>query len=217
MTRIDHLVVAAHDLAQGIDYLRSTLGIEIPPGGFHQTMGTHNHLMKLGDEIYLELISINPEAEIPQHPRWFALDEQMMRASLRQSPRLITWMVNTPDILRLTRQSSFATGTISSLTRNNLHWKVTLSDDGRLLANGLLPQVIEWQSTPHPAHAMADLGCRLHALDLYHNRLDWLHVHLKSLNAFNLVTLHEISDSESPYLAATIKTGNGLKVLSSLI
>ncbi|MEE8364674.1 MAG: VOC family protein [Gammaproteobacteria bacterium] len=43
------MVIAADSLEQGVDYVRSTLGVDIPRGGVHQTMGTHNHLMQLGN------------------------------------------------------------------------------------------------------------------------------------------------------------------------
>ena len=65
MNNLDHIVVAADSLKQGVDYIRSCLGIEIPKGGFHRTMGTHNHLMQLGNDAYLEVITIDPEAEAP--------------------------------------------------------------------------------------------------------------------------------------------------------
>ena len=83
MNRLDHIVVAAESLQQGVDYLRATLGVELPKGGFHQTMATHNHLMQLGDDAYLELIAIDPDTAAPAHPRWFALDQASMRARLQ--------------------------------------------------------------------------------------------------------------------------------------
>ena len=45
----DHLTVAALTLEQGIAYVQRALGVAIPPGGTHPLMGTHNHLMRLGD------------------------------------------------------------------------------------------------------------------------------------------------------------------------
>ena len=32
-------------------------------------MGTHNLLMRIGDQVYLELIAIDPEAPTPGRPR----------------------------------------------------------------------------------------------------------------------------------------------------
>jgi hypothetical protein len=217
MNRIDHIVVAAHSLEQGIEYIQAELGVDIPEGGFHATMGTHNHLMQLGNEVYLELIAINPDADIPRHPRWFALDERLMRESLKQKPRLITWVMNTPDIESIRQVAGFDIGKPTALQRNNLRWQFALPDDGRLLGNGMLPYVIQWHSRPHPANTMADLNCRLQSLQIHHNRTQWLQQQLESIGAQALVEIHQLDDTQSPYLSARIETPGGLKTLNSRI
>ena len=68
-TKIDHLVIGAESLIQGVEYVKSCLGVEMPFGGVHVKMGTHNHLMRLGDGIFLEIIAINPEIDPPNRPR----------------------------------------------------------------------------------------------------------------------------------------------------
>jgi hypothetical protein len=45
-TRIDHLVIGAADLPQGIDYVKECLGVDMHCGGVHEKMGTHNHLLQ---------------------------------------------------------------------------------------------------------------------------------------------------------------------------
>jgi hypothetical protein len=217
MNKLDHIVVAAHSLEQGVEYLRETLGVDIPKGGFHQTMGTQNHLMQLGNEAYLELIAINPDAEVPKHPRWFGLDDAMMRDRLKKQPALITWVMNTPDIQHIKQQVNFDIGTPTKLQRDQLSWEFALTDDGRLLGNGLLPYVIQWHSAPHPSNGMADLGCRLQALQIYHNRGDWLRARLESIGANRLVEVHAIDDMQAPYFSVIIETPSGLKTLSSQI
>lgn len=214
-TNLDHLVIAAATLEQGVDYVRSELGVEIPKGGVHKTMGTHNHLMQLGNNSYLEVIAIDPDGVIPERPRWFNLDYSLMRESLRHQPRLITWVVNTTDIDKSNQESAFPIGTATELNRNNLRWKIALTEDGRLLANGYLPYVIQWLSTPHPSGAMADLGCRLLSLDIHHNRADWLSSMLKSVAADHLVIIHSLPDSESAFLSASLETPSGIRILTS--
>ncbi len=212
MNRLDHIVIAADSLPQGVDFLRSQLGVEIPAGGFHKTMATHNHLMQLGGDSYLELIAIDPAAEIPKHPRWFGLDQADKRAALKRQPRLITWVMNTPDIQRLAGSAGFDIGTPTALSRDDLRWEIALTDDGRLLADGMLPYCIQWHSSPHPSRGMADLGCRLRSLTIHHNRPDWLRQRLQALEAEHLVTVDTLPDAEAPYLEATIGTSNGESV-----
>lgn len=214
MNKLDHIVIASDSLEQGVEYIHDELGIDIPKGGFHATMGTHNHLMQLGNEAYLELIAINPDAEVPMHPRWFGLDEGLMRESLRQKPRLITWVMNTEDIQGIKQAANFDIGLPTELQRNDLRWQFALTDDGRLLGNGMLPYVIQWHSQPHPSNAMADLGCELQSLQIYHNRGDWIAARLASIGAESLVEIHQTDDSQAPFLSATIQTPNGTKAIT---
>jgi hypothetical protein len=215
MNRLDHLVIAAETLQQGVDYIRSALAVEIPAGGVHKTMGTHNHLMQLGNDAYIEVIAINPQATAPHHPRWFNLDDALMRASLQRQPRLITWVVNTADIEAVEHDSVLPIGIPTELSRDALHWQVGLTEDGRLLANGLVPYLIQWHTEPHPSGSMADMGCRLQSLEIYHNRPDWLRSVLASIDADHLVNIHSLPDTETPYLSANIETPSGMVNLSS--
>ena len=50
MATLDHLVVAARDLASGARWLEDRLGASLAPGGVHAAMGTHNRLLKLAEE-----------------------------------------------------------------------------------------------------------------------------------------------------------------------
>ena len=44
MTELDHITVAAHTLEHGLAHIRAALGVELPYGGAHPRMATHNHL-----------------------------------------------------------------------------------------------------------------------------------------------------------------------------
>ena len=85
---IDHLVVTAPTLASGIQYVEQSLGCKMQPGGQHSRMGTHNAILKIGADCYLEVISIDPDAEPPQRKRWFELDTLLPETR----PRLATWV-----------------------------------------------------------------------------------------------------------------------------
>ena len=214
MNNLDHIVIAADTLEQGVNYVRKNLGVEIPEGGLHQTMGTHNHVMQLGNDAYLEVIAIDPAAEPPGHPRWFGLDESLTRAAIKQQPRLITWVMNTADIHQAVDTASFEIGTPTALSRDNLEWEIALPGDGRLLAGGMLPYCIQWQSTPHPAQDMADLDCLLQGLTIHHNRPRWITARLDEIEAGHLIEVEAITDDETPYLSATIDTPSGKVTLT---
>ncbi|HYE94057.1 MAG TPA: VOC family protein [Terriglobales bacterium] len=61
ITRIDHVMIAVPDLAQGIDAYRR-LGFDIEEGGAHAGRGTHNALALNADD-YLELVAVRDRAE----------------------------------------------------------------------------------------------------------------------------------------------------------
>ena len=50
---LDHLAITARTLDEGVAWVREMLGIEMPPGGAHPRMGTHNRLMALGPSDFL--------------------------------------------------------------------------------------------------------------------------------------------------------------------
>ena len=111
-SRIDHFVIGAPSLAQGVAYVERTLGVQIPPGGAHTRMGTHNHLMKLGDQVFLEVIASDPQLSEPDGPRWYGLDDPFVRTRIAAEPCLLTWVVNCDDIHSLLAGQSFDYGRI---------------------------------------------------------------------------------------------------------
>lgn len=68
MSAIDHLVVAAVDLAGGARWIEERLGVALDAGGRHEVFGTHNRVLSLGPERYLEVIAVDPEAPPPARP-----------------------------------------------------------------------------------------------------------------------------------------------------
>lgn len=179
---IDHLVVAAPSLAEGVAWCEATLGLTPGPGGAHALFGTHNRLLRLHSTVhpkaYLEIIAIDPAATPTRPPplrRWFDLDDQALRERLRrEGPQLIHWVASVPDIdaacARL-RALGIERGPVIDASRPTpqglLRWRITVRDDGQRLFGGALPTLIQWGDT-HPADGMtgADLG--LQGLTLQH-------------------------------------------------
>jgi hypothetical protein len=61
LTGIDHLVLAAADPDRAAEELEQAVGLRSTGGGRHESMGTYNRLVWLGDS-YLELIGVWDEA-----------------------------------------------------------------------------------------------------------------------------------------------------------
>jgi hypothetical protein len=176
--RIDHLVIGADSLEQGVAWCEATLGVLPGPGGEHALMGTHNRLLRIATvdypRAYLELIAVQPGRTPQRAHRWFDLDQEQVRDTLRrEGPRLLHFVVNVPDVR--TAAAALAgldieRGTVvpaSRMTpRGLLEWQITLRDDGQRLAAGTLPTLIEWGAT-HPASTMPESGVTLQALCAY--------------------------------------------------
>jgi hypothetical protein len=207
---LDHLTLAALTLEQGVAHVQRALGVAIPPGGTHPLMGTHNHLMRLGDGVFLEVIAPD-ETVVPKRTRWFGLDDPGMRARLAGSPRLISWVARVPDLAQALRDIDGASGEAVALTRGSLSWLISVPRDGSMPFDGAFPTLIEWPAGPHPSARMADCGCRLETLSIMHPDGDRLARLLDPV-----VTDHRmiISTGHAMSMRATIRTPSGLRELT---
>jgi len=174
--QVDHVVVAAASLEQGVAWCERVLGVTPGPGGKHPLMGTHNRLMRIASpaypDAYFEIIAVDPEAAQPQRVRWFGLDEPALQARLRDGPRLVHVVARVAD-LAARRAALLQVGVDPGVPvkagrdtpQGPLAWQILVRDDGRLLCGGALPTLIQWEGR-HPAQAMPDCGVTLSALTL---------------------------------------------------
>lgn len=175
--RLDHLVIGADTLAQGVAWCEAELGITPGPGGRHALMSTHNRVFAIASDgdacAYAEVIAIDPEAPPPGRARWFGLDDPAVRAALRRSPRLLHAVASPLDLeaacaaLRVIGQDAGEPTAARRMTpHGELRWRITLRADGMPQLDGALPTLIEWQGV-HPAATMPPSGVRLLDLTLH--------------------------------------------------
>jgi hypothetical protein len=206
----DHLVFAATTLAQGIDWFAELTGIVPQPGGKHAGMGTHNALVRLGDRLYLEIIAIDPQGEAPRRARWFDLDDGDLRADLLEQPRLIHWVARTRDIDRAVAQAGYDTGPVLPFARGEYRWRITVADDGRRPARGVLPTLIQWDVPQHPADALPACGVSLAQLAATHPEPAPIR---RSLAKLGLDDQMRVSYDRVARVAAMLRTPRGLIAL----
>jgi hypothetical protein len=209
LAQVDHLVYAATTLAQGIDYFAELTGIGAQPGGKHAGMGTHNALVRLGERLYLEIIAIDPAAPAPARKRWFDLDDGDLRADLLGRPRLVHWVARTADLERAVAACGYAPGAILPFARGDYRWRITVPDDGRRPARGVLPTLIQWESK-HPADALPDSGATLAQLAATHPDPNPIR---RSLERLGLADAMHVTFDRVARLAAMIRTPRGLVTL----
>ena len=167
-SRIDHIVIGAADLILGTNIIETKLSTKFSPGGEHQIMGTHNNLLKLQSDIYLEVIANNPNADKPSRQRWFSLDESNIKDKIKNYPRALCWILEVDEIENTVKKCGYNPGEILQLSREELTWKVTIPSDGKLLENGVLPFLIEWPSDQHPSKKLTNSKVSINKLSLFH-------------------------------------------------
>ncbi len=223
---VDHLVIAAASLAEGVAWCEATLGVVPAPGGAHPLMGTHNRLLNVASEAfpraYAEIIAIEP-GQAPSRPntrRWFDLDDAELQAGLAQhGPRLIHFVARVPDaraaIQALAREehAQIDRGHLLEASRDTaagrLEWQITVRDDGQRLFYGALPTLIQWGPV-HPVDAMPASGLALRSLHATHPRAPALSA---ALSAIGLRALQV--EAGPPNLVAALDTPRGPVTLES--
>ncbi len=166
---LDHLTVVAPSLEQGVEHVRDCLGLDVPRGGVHPEMGTHNHLLRIGDDIYLEIIAADPDGPPPAGPRWFGLgDPETVRAHWANGQRLRGWVARTDDIDAVLRRHGALLGGRTRVSRDGDFSNFSLRPDGEMPLGGVLPSVIERDGRSSPVSGMPDLGARLCEFVLKH-------------------------------------------------
>jgi Glyoxalase-like domain len=223
-SHIDHLVVAAASLAEGVQWCEKTLGVTPEPGGEHPLMGTHNRLLSIASPAfplaYLEIIAIHsgaPSARSTWARRWFDLDDPELQAQLAKSgPRLVHFVARTAHAdagVRALARLGLDRGEVLPASRPTaqgiLNWKITVRQDGQRLFYGALPTLIEWGAM-HPAQGMPESGAALQSLAARHPRADALRAGYEAIGLSDV----EVTPG-SPNLTATLQTPLGLITLES--
>jgi hypothetical protein len=150
---IDHIVLAARSLEEGVTFVEEALKIKASPGGKHASVGTHNALVSLTQKRYLEVIAIDPEVSQAPRVRWFGLDEPQMQAHLESGPKLVSYVVRATEIpvdLRF-----FPKLDPQPAKRGDFSWTFGFTADGRRPGMGALPYFISWDAgSAHPCERL---------------------------------------------------------------
>jgi hypothetical protein len=199
---IDHLVYAAPDLDAAITDLETLLGVRASYGGRHPGRGTSNALIALSDVSYLEIVAPDPTQPAPDSPRWFEIDTLT-------APRLVTWAAKCANIERVVANAAresvtlgrIATGSRQTTDGVPLSWQMT--DPTVVVEDGVVPFLIDWGNSPHPASTAA-AGVSLLRLRAEHPEPHRVERALLALG-FPL----PITRAARPALIATLSTARG--------
>ena len=203
---LDHLVVGARTLEEGVAWVEERIGASPGPGGKHVAMGTHNRLLSLGPGRFLEVIAIDPDASPPGRVRWFTLDEPATQARLGRGPALLHWVARAGDIDRALASLGGEPPPVLDLSRGDYRWRIGVPENGSLLHAGTFPTVIQWLGA-RPSESLPESACRLESLLLRHARAPGM---LDTLRAAGLARDEPVEASaEGSGLEARISTPRG--------
>jgi hypothetical protein len=220
VSRVDHLVVAASSLDEGVQWCERVLGVTPGRGGEHPLMGTHNRLIRIATpqypRAYFEIIAIDPSAKPIARRRWFDMDDAALQEAVREEPKLVHFVASTPDgaaALKALKHLSIERGPLLPIERPTpaglLRWQISVRPDGQRLFYGALPTIIEWGDI-HPADTMPDSGVTLQTLRATHPRPADLQA------AHAAIGLQGVTvEAGAPNLVATLQTPRGLVELHS--
>ena len=210
---LDHLAIFAPDLATGVAYVRDVLGATPAPGGQHPQMGTHNALLRLGADVYLEIIACDPAGRRPDtHKTWFELgDPNITHQNWNEGRRLRGMVASTREIDRSIAVAPTEFGQPMRLTRGANEWTFDVRGDGHLPGNGTLPHLIDRGQGTSPASRLPDAGCKL--LDLVletpANRAEIA----RTYAALRFQRAPRLCAGRTTRLIAAIETPSGVRIL----
>lgn len=205
---LDHIIYATPDLDAAMAEVEERTGVRPVYGGSHTGRGTRNALFSLGADTYIEILAPDPT----QPPEAQALAGVRIPAT----PRITTWAAKCDDLEAAHARAAAVgldMGPIEDMQRERpdadvLRWRLTRRHD--LPGDGLVPFIIDWGDSDHPAPA-APAGCSLLSFRAEHPDPDTVRAYLEALDLANVLP---VSRGDAPRLIATLATPRGEVELS---
>lgn len=152
----DHFVIGVSELSIGVDEFEGATGVRPSYGGAHPGLGTHNALVSLGQEAYLEVIAPQPGATVTAPFLTAAMGSELTPAHWAVATNDLPWVQET------LRAAGFAPGTPSPGGRETpdgqtIRWTTLFLEEAPIGA----PFFISWDNPEvHPSRT-TPAGCSL--------------------------------------------------------
>jgi hypothetical protein len=167
---VDHILLGAPTLEEGIGWLEHRTSVRASPGGVHPGLGTWNALASLGSGCYLEIIAADPgQTDVATF--------YVPRLRELSAPKVVRWAARSKAV-----ESRFAAFRSGGLVCDEIKKGSRVRADGGRLGwslafprherhdnfDGALPFLIEWDAdSPHPS-STAVPGLRLAGFSVLH-------------------------------------------------
>ena len=203
LDNVDHLVYAVPILEKGITEIEEKLGVAPVLGGQHRSQGTHNALVHLGRNCYLEIIAPDPTNDTFTGQRWMGID-------LVTIPKITRWAVKSSDLDRDRaylstvdpRLGDLKGGARKKTDGTKLIWKASITLPEPEVE--LLPFIIDWKGKEHPTKSLPQV-CKLIELRGMHPTPYMAEAAVHSLNIDM-----KMGVADQPVITALIQTPNGV-------
>ena len=205
--QIDHIVYCVHDLEAAVVQFSEVYGVHPVMGGRHLNRGTHNAIVNLGNECYLEILAVDDNNTAVTRDRWMGIDylkePKMTRWSLRSDnlkQDLLAIEKLNPDLCNL------SVGQRMTPAGSMLKWNMSIPLSSPEVE--LLPFLLDWtDSDNHPTQDLAQ-ECELIGMELFHPSPEKLLPCYKELG----ISM-DVLPSVSTRIKATLKGPKGVFVL----
>jgi hypothetical protein len=171
-------------------------------------MGTHNALVSLGDDIYFELLAVDPTQKDKRPGTMGA------RIDALPSPRLFAYMLKGQDLAQQQKvlASHGITADLFDASRTTpegrtLKWRLLVPHDNPF--GDFVPKFIDWLDTPHPSSTSRP-GCTFESFEIGHPESAALRRLLTELDASI-----PVDTSDRAHFRLRIASRNGPVVLAS--
>jgi hypothetical protein len=194
---LDHVIIAGPELDMLRSLVEERTGVRPIPGGVHPGHGTHNALVGLGQERYLELLAPDPEqgggafADTIAHLLEGALHTWCVRAGdADAAARRVLEAGATPRRLPMSRRRPDG---------SELAWELVFVDHHPF--GSLVPFFVDWRGAAHPARSLRD-DLSLQRLELRHPDADGLRAFLERLGGVPEPVV--VAPGDTPRIGATL-------------
>ena len=148
MLALDHVIYVVRDLDVAARRIRFELGLDSYPGGEHAGMGTHNRVVPVGGNQYVELMATKDAEAAATHPFAALID-----GWAAQGERLRTWCLATDDIDAVGRRLGLEAAAWSRERPDGVQLRWRLCGVEQSNADPSLPFFIQWDvpTEQHPS------------------------------------------------------------------
>jgi hypothetical protein len=99
------------------------------------------------------------------------------------------------------------------MARGDLNWQITIPRDGRLVCDGVMPSLIEWEGGSHPAEFLTNCGVTLKQLTAHHSLASDIQEQLERAGFQGPFSVLPSRQTFETFLRAEFQTPSGTRTL----